>query len=93
MYTQTYGAPGRGVGVRKTYKKNKPQAGYDPPAQSDISYEADALPPSHHGLTDTRFFVKQNCFVLINYLLKIKLIFFRGKKRITEKTPNNFCYD
>ena len=23
--------------------------GFDPPAQSDTSYEADALPPSHHG--------------------------------------------
>ena len=26
-----------------------PQAGFDPRAQSDTSYEADALPPSHHG--------------------------------------------
>ena len=26
-----------------------PQAGFDPPAQSDTSYEEDALPPSHHG--------------------------------------------
>ena len=23
--------------------------GFDPPAQSDTSYEEDALPPSHHG--------------------------------------------
>ena len=27
----------------------KPQAGIDPPAQSHTSYEASALPPSHHG--------------------------------------------
>ena len=26
-----------------------PQAGIDPPAQSHASYEASALPPSHHG--------------------------------------------
>ena len=30
-----------------TYKR--PQAGFDPLAQSDTSYEADALPPSHQG--------------------------------------------
>ena len=29
-----------------------PQMGFDPPAQSDTSYEADALPPSHHGWTN-----------------------------------------
>ena len=29
--------------------RHPPQAGFDPPAQSDTSYEADALPPSHHG--------------------------------------------
>ena len=29
--------------------KSWPQAGFDPPEQSDTSYEADALPPSHHG--------------------------------------------
>ena len=26
-----------------------PQAGIDPPEQTDVSYEASALPPSHHG--------------------------------------------
>ena len=26
-----------------------PQTGFDPPAQSDTSYEADALLQSHHG--------------------------------------------
>ena len=26
-----------------------PQAGIDPPAQSHATYEASALPPSHHG--------------------------------------------
>ena len=26
-----------------------PQAGFDPPAQSDTSYETDALPQSHQG--------------------------------------------
>ena len=28
-----------------------PQAGFDTPAQSDTSYEADALPSSNHGWT------------------------------------------
>ena len=28
--------------------------GFDPPAQIDTSYEADALPPSHHGWTSLK---------------------------------------
>ena len=26
-----------------------PQAGFDPPAQSEVFYQTTALPPSHHG--------------------------------------------
>ena len=37
-----------------------PQAGFDPPSQSDTSYEADALPPSHHGWILTLFTRDQN---------------------------------
>ena len=32
-----------------------PQAGFDPPAQSHVSCEASALPPSHHGWTEVWF--------------------------------------
>ena len=37
-----------------------PQAGFDPPAQSDTSYEADTLPPSHHGWIVTGVIWKDN---------------------------------
>ena len=37
-----------------------PQAGFDPPAQSDNSYEADALTPSHHGWIGVIFIQKDN---------------------------------
>ena len=35
------------------------QAGFDPPWQSETSYEADALPPSHHGWMKQLKYVKQ----------------------------------
>ena len=38
------------INIEHAYSRHSlPQAGFDPPAQSDTSYEADALPPSHHG--------------------------------------------
>ena len=33
------------------YHINMPQAGFDPPAQSEVCFQTTALPPSHHGWT------------------------------------------
>ena len=64
-----------------------PQTGFGPPAQSDTSYEADALPPSHHGWINFKV-----CWIIFieKHLLVSRSIDPVNYEKTYEKIDKNF---
>ena len=61
-----------------------PQAGFDPPAQSDNSYEADALPPSHHGWIKTNLVKRTNFNICYYEKFDTRRFYFAQKNFFTD---------
>ena len=59
--------------------------GFDPPVQSDTSYEADALPPSHHGWMLTPLFQATFAFSKLKFK-SLGLKHFRSKAEMCKQT-------
>ena len=57
-----------------------PQAGFDPPAQSEVCYQTIALPPSHHGWINScvmdckNVLFKRKNKVFLKFLIFIRLL-------------------
>ena len=47
---------------------SRPQAGFDPPVQSEVWYQTTALPPSHHG------WIQEAVIQILFYFSKIAIM-------------------